>query len=61
MQRSTPISRVRSSTLIVIALASPTMLIATMRKPSTAIEVVMVRFAATSSRSATYVISLPIS
>ena len=37
MQRSTPISRVRSSTLIVIALTSPTMLIATTSSPSTPI------------------------
>ena len=61
MQRRTPISRVRSSTLVVIAFASPTMLIATIRKPSTAIDVVIVRFSATLSRSATYVISPPIS
>ena len=58
MQRRMPISRVRSSTFVVIAFASPTMLIATITKPSTAIVVVSERLAAISSRSATYVISL---
>ena len=53
MQRRMPISRVRSRTLVVIALASPTMLMATIRKPSTVIEVVSERLAAISSRSAT--------
>ena len=53
MQRRMPISRVRSSTFVVIAFASPTMLIATMTKPSIAIVVVSVRLAAISSRSAT--------
>jgi hypothetical protein len=52
MLRRTPISRVRSSTLVVMAFASPTMLIATMTKPSTVMEVVSERLAATSSRSA---------
>ena len=52
MQRRMPISRVRSITLIVIAFASPTMLIATIRKPSTAIDVVIVLVGATSSRLA---------
>jgi hypothetical protein len=61
MQRSTPISRVRSITLIVIALARPTMLIAMTRKPSTAIDVVTVLLASISSRLATYLISSPTS
>ena len=58
MLRRTPISRVRSSTFVVMALARPTMLIATITNPRTAIDVVSDRFAATSSRSAMYVISL---
>ena len=58
MLRRMPISRVRSSTFVVIAFASPTMLIATITNPSTAIEVVSVLLAAISSRSATYLISL---
>ena len=61
MQRSTPISRVRSITLMVIAFASPTMLMATTRKPSTAIDFVTVLLASISSRFATYLISLPMS
>ena len=58
MQRRMPISRVRSITFIVIAFARPTMLIATIRKPSTAIDVVIVRLAATLSASSTYSISV---
>ena len=47
--RSIPISRVRSSTPIVIALTRPTMLIATITSPSTVIVVVMFAFWATLS------------
>src|ERR1041384_7997909 len=49
MQRRTPISRVRSRTLIVIALISPTMLIATTRRPSTAIAELICRLELTFS------------
>src|SRR5215207_7297423 len=45
MQRRMPISRVRSSTFMMMAFASPTMLMATIRNPSRAIEVVIVPFA----------------
>ena len=53
MHRRTPISRVRSRMLVVIAFASPAMLIATIRKPSRPIVVVIDRLAAISSRSTT--------
>ena len=60
-QRRMPISRVRSSTLIVTAETSPTMPIATIRKPSTVIVVDIWRLPATLSRSPMYVTSVPIS
>ena len=59
--RRMPTSLVRSITLMVMAFARPTMLIATIRKPSTAIEVVIVRLLATLSASPTYSISVPTS
>ena len=60
MQRRTPISRVRSSTFIVIALTSPTMLIATIRKPRMPIAELIWRFASTFRAWSTYRMFVPI-